>query len=137
MPRPASKIHAVVALKSTLRFISNLAALVPAECNDALQVSTLGEKSISGCEVPPFAPQPIRNYIHVDSSSDRPAMVRDELRRMANICPRLNRAGLIDLLANCRPCAGVLPLASTRFTSVPRVLCLPQQPKNAWRPRVS
>ena len=136
MPRPASKIHAVVALKSTLRFISNLAALVPAECNDALQVSTLGEKLISGCEVPP---QPIRNCNHVDSSSDRSATDQKDLRRIANMHPKQNRAGKIDLyrrLAKRRPCAGVLPLASL-LSFCASCACLPQQPKNAWRPHAS
>ena len=71
LPKSASTISAVVTFRSTLGFISNLAALVPAECNDALQVSTLGEKSISECEVPP---QAIHSYLHVLSSSGRPAM---------------------------------------------------------------
>lgn len=126
-PSRLSKIRAVVAFRSTLRFISHLAALGPAECSDALQVSTPGEKSISECEIPP---QPIRNHIEVGSSSDRPATTWNDLRRMASMYSmqtRQNRAGTIDFyrrLANFRPCAGVLPLASTRFTSCALCACV-------------
>jgi hypothetical protein len=42
-----------VASRSALRFTSNLAGLVPAECNDGLQVSTPDEKSIMEREVAP------------------------------------------------------------------------------------
>lgn len=93
----------------------------------------LVKKLISGCEVPP---QPIRNYVHVDSSSDRPATDQNDLRRMAIMHIKQNRAGTIDLyrrLAKRRPCAGVLPLASL-LSFCASCACLPQQPKNAWRP---
>ena len=53
--------------------------------------------------------------------------------------PKQNRAGTIDLfrrLANCRPCTGVLPLASL-LSFCASCACLPQQPKTAWRPHAS